>query len=254
MNFWTNKNLHGSRTDPSFRLHGTRRTVQVFEQQTVWYSVTEFARFRSKICPEPCKGVIRYQPSNRGTKRNWLPQILTFLKGQQCLYLFWPFRKTVAAGAGKKIKLSLKNDKIRYTDSLLLPPTLADVMSVQPTTPLLHTGQLQMVMMSSGWIRSARNSLHLVSCDGISDEYSTKRFNWILDIAFAFSISNSLSILKWIGRDRRWLKNEYSVSFRSSLQKSHSFRKLSLSVAFESRCLENTYVWLKFFLFFLSFL
>ena len=185
MNFWTNKNLHGSRTDPSFSLHGTHRTVQVFEQQRVPYSVTEFARFRSKICPEPCKWAIRYQPSNRGTKRNWLPQILTFLKGQQCL--------TFLAISKDR---SRRSDKIRYTDSLLLPPTLADVMSVQPTTPLLHTGQLQMVMMSSGWIRSARNSLHLVSCDGISDEYSTKRFNWILDIAFAFSISNSLSILK----------------------------------------------------------
>ena len=230
MNFWTNKNFHGSRTDPSFSLHGTRRTVQVFEQQRVPYSVTEFARFRSKICPEPCKWAIRYQPSNRGTNRNWLPQILTFLKGQQCLTflaiskdrsrrslrrrrskpsvysvgLYKGFRRVrgpavtqaIAAGAAKKIKLYLKNDKIRYTGSLLLPPTLADVMSVQPTTPLLHTGQLQMVMMSSGWIRSARNSLHLVSCDGISDEYSAKRFNWILDIAFAFSISNSLSILK----------------------------------------------------------
>ena len=57
MNFSTNKNLHGSRTDPSFSLHGTRRTVQVFEQQTVPYAVKEFAQLPSKICPGPCKGL-----------------------------------------------------------------------------------------------------------------------------------------------------------------------------------------------------
>ena len=64
---------------------------------------------------------------------------LNFFKGQQCL--------TFLAISKDR---SRRSDKIRYTDSLLLPPTLADVMSVQPTTPLLHTGQLQMVMMSSG--------------------------------------------------------------------------------------------------------
>ena len=36
------KNLQGS----AFRLHGTRGTVQVFEQQTVLKPVTEFVWFR----------------------------------------------------------------------------------------------------------------------------------------------------------------------------------------------------------------